>query len=220
MLPAFPMDGGRVLRALLATKMEYTRATQIAAGVGQAMAFIFGFIGLFTNPFLIFIALFVWIGAAQESSMVQMKSAIGGIPVKLAMLTDFRTLSPHDRLTRAIDLILSGSQHDFPVVDDGRVVGVLTRGDLIKALGQRGKDTAVGEVMQREFQLIEAGEMLESAFARLQACACHTLPVMQQNKLVGLVTMDNVGEFLMIQSALRGEKGPGLLNSRLRVLRA
>jgi CBS domain-containing protein len=168
---------------------------------------------------LIFIALFVWIGAAQESSMVQMKSAIGGIPVKLAMLTDFRTLSPHDRLTRVIDLILSGSQQDFPVVDGERVVGVLTRGDLIKALGQRGKDTAVGEVMQREFQFIEAGEMLENVVARLQSCACHTLPVLHQNKLVGLVTMDNVGEFLMIQSALRTEKRTGLLNSRLRILR-
>jgi Zn-dependent protease len=219
MLPAFPMDGGRVLRALLATKLEYTRATQIAAGVGQAMALTFGFVGLFTNPFLIFIALFVWIGAAQESSMVQMKSAIGGIPVKLAMLTDFRTLSPQDRLTRVIDLILSGSQQDFPVVDGERVVGVLTRGDLIKALGQRGKDTAVGEVMQREFQFIEAGEMLENVVARLQSCACHTLPVLHQNKLVGLVTMDNVGEFLMIQSALRTEKRTGLLNSRLRILR-
>lgn len=205
LLPAFPMDGGRVLRALLATKMEYTRATQIAAGIGQGMAFLFGLIGLFSNPFLLFIAFFVWIGAAQESSMVQMKSAIGGIPVKLAMLTDFRTLAPHDKLVRAVELILSGSQQDFPVVENGRVVGVLTRSDLLMALAKHGQNTPVAEVMQREFHVVDSAEMLETAFTRLQACACHTLPVVRNGELAGLVTMDNVGEFLMIQTALSGK---------------
>jgi Zn-dependent protease/CBS domain-containing protein len=209
LLPAFPMDGGRVLRALLATKMEYTRATQIAAGIGQGMAFLFGLAGLFSNPFLLFIAFFVWIGAAQESSMVQMKSAIGGIPVKLAMLTDFRTLAPSDTLSRAIELILSGSQQDFPVVENGRVVGVLTRNDLLLALAKRGQDTPVTEVMQREFQVVDSAEMLETAFQRLQACACHTLPVVRNGELAGLVTMDNVGEFMMIQSALSGNRVRG-----------
>ncbi len=209
MLPAFPMDGGRVLRALLATRKGYARATQIAAGIGQGMAFLFGFIGLFTNPFLLFIAFFVWIGAAQEASMVQMKTAVGGIPVKLAMLTNFQTLSSHDTLNRAIELILAGSQQDFPVVDDGKVVGVLTRGDLLMALGKSGKDTSVRDVMQRNFETVEATEMLEGAMARLQNCQCHTLPVLQQGQMIGLVTMDNIGEFVMIQSALAGEKAPG-----------
>ncbi|MDZ7292001.1 MAG: site-2 protease family protein [candidate division KSB1 bacterium] len=209
-LPAFPMDGGRVLRALLAMRMEYTRATQIAASIGQGMAFLFGFIGLFTNPFLLFIALFVWIGAAQEASMVQMKSAVGGIPVKLAMLTDFRTLAPDDTLTRAIELILSGSQQDFPVVENGRVVGVLTRNDMLVALAKKGQNALVADVMQREFQVVDSAEMLETAFTRLQTCACHTLPVVSDQQLIGLVTMDNVGEFLMIQSALRGGKGSGM----------
>jgi Zn-dependent protease len=209
LLPAFPMDGGRVLRALLATKMEYTRATQIAAGIGQGMAFLFGLAGLFSNPFLLFIAFFVWIGAAQESSMVQMKSAIGGIPVKLAMLTDFRTLAPYETLARAVELILSGSQQDFPVVENGRVVGVLTRSDLLLALAKRGQDTPVAEVMQREFQVVDSAEMLETAFQRLQACACHTLPVVRNGELAGLVTMDNVGEFMMIQSALSGKRMAG-----------
>lgn len=205
LLPAFPMDGGRMLRALLATKMEYTRATQIAAGIGQGMAFLFGLAGLFSNPFLLFIAFFVWIGAAQESSMVQMKSAIGGIPVKLAMLTDFRALAPHDTLARAVDLILSGSQQDFPVVENGRVAGVLTRSDLLLALAKSGQNTPVEEVMQREFQVVDSTEMLETAFQRLQACSCHTLPVVRNGELAGLVTMDNVGEFLLIQSALSGK---------------
>ncbi|MBI2882685.1 MAG: site-2 protease family protein [Candidatus Methylomirabilis oxyfera] len=96
LIPAFPMDGGRVLRAFLAMRMEYTRATQVAAGLGQGIAVLFGFIGLFTNPFLLFITLFVWIGAGQEASMAQMKSVLGGIPINRAMLTDFRTLSARD----------------------------------------------------------------------------------------------------------------------------
>ena len=206
LIPAFPMDGGRVLRALLALRMEYTRATQVAASIGQGLAFLFGFIGLFTNPFLLFIAFFVWIGAAQEASMVQMKSALGGIPVSRAMLTDFRTLSPHDSLARAVELVLTGAQQDFPVVGNGHVEGVLTRGDLLTALTQQGQGALVRDVMRHEFQTVDSFEMLEKAFARLQDCDCHTLPVTHNGRLVGLVTMDNVGEFLIIQAALRPAK--------------
>jgi Zn-dependent protease len=210
MLPAFPMDGGRVLRAVLARRMEYTRATQTAANVGQGMAFLFGFAGLFGNPMLLFIALFVWIGAAQESTAVQLKSALGGIPVARAMLTDFRTLEPGDSLARAAELILAGSQHDFPVTDSGRLMGVLTRADLMGALSTQNMQRPVAEVMQREFQIADSSDMLEAAMARLQACACRTLPVVHEGRLVGLVTMDNIGEFVLIHAALTGKPAPRL----------
>jgi Zn-dependent protease len=206
LLPAFPMDGGRVLRALLATRMDYAAATHAAATAGQAMALVFGFVGLFSNPFLLFIAFFVWIGAAQESAMVQMRRALGGIPVAQAMVTQFRSLSTTDTLKRAIDLILSGEQQDFPVLEGGNLVGVLTRGDMLKALAERGQDAPVPEVMQRHFQLAGPLEMLDAAFERLRECSCRTLPVVHRDQLVGLVTMDNVGEFLMIQSALKGSR--------------
>jgi Zn-dependent protease/CBS domain-containing protein len=203
LLPAFPMDGGRILRAILALRMEHVRATRIAAVIGQAMALVFGFIGLFTNPFLLFIALFVWIGAAQESSMTQMKSALGGIPVSRAMVTNFQALDADDTLERAVELILAGSQHDFPVVRDGRPVGILTRADLMRALAGGRRQAHVSEVMQREFQPIDSFDMLDAAFRQLQQCSCHTLPVMRAGRLVGLLTSDNVGEFIMIQSALK-----------------
>jgi CBS domain-containing protein len=151
---------------------------------------------------LVFIALFVWIGAAQESSIVQMRSALGGIPVERVMITDFRSLSPHEPLSSAVEHILAGSQQDFPVVEEGRVVGILTRSDLLTGLTKRGQQAEISEVMQKKFETAAPSEMADRVFARLQRCDCHTLPVLRNGELVGIVTMENVGEFLMIQSAL------------------
>lgn len=204
MLPAFPMDGGRALRALLAMRMEYSRATRIAAGIGQGFALLFGFLGLLFNPFLIFIAFFVWIGAGQEATMTQMKSALAGIPLADAMITEFRTLSVEDRLSRAVDLLLSGTQQDFPVVDGNTVVGVLTRADLLSALARLGREAPVAEVMQREFQTAEPTEMIDVVFLRLQGQTCHTVPVLKNERLIGLITMENVGEFISVQTATAG----------------
>ena len=202
LIPAFPMDGGRVLRALLGLRMEYVRATQVAAHVGQAFAFLFGFIGLFSNPFLLFIAFFVWTGASQEASMVQMKRSISGIPVTRAMLTDFAMLTPRDTLSRVVGLILAGSQHDFPVIQDGQVVGILDRDTFMSALSARGQSTPVAEVMRREVSEIDSHEMVEAALRRLQENGSKTLPVTHNGQLVGLVTSENITEYLMIRSAL------------------
>jgi len=210
LLPAFPMDGGRVLRALLASRMEYTKATQTAASIGQGMAFLFGLAGLFLNPFLLFIAFFVYIGAAQEASTVQMKTSLAGIPVARAMITDFRTLSPSDPLSRAVELILAGTQQDFPVVDQGTVVGILTKSDLLSALARRGDADPVAEVMQRDFQVAHSHDMLESVLERLQECPCHTMPVVRNGDLVGLLTTENLGEFMLIQAALGARRAQKL----------
>ena len=203
MIPAFPMDGGRVLRALLATRQEYSRATQIAANIGQGIAVFFGLIGLFYNPLLLFIAFFVWIGAAQEAGAAQMESAIGGIPVQQAMLTDFKTLQTSDSLDRAVELTLAGSQKDFPVVDNGRIEGILTQTDMLKALSARDQHPTVSSAMQKDFVTVDSLEMLETAFTRLKDCNCHTLAVTFKGKLVGLLTMDNLGEYMRIQAAMK-----------------
>jgi Zn-dependent protease/predicted transcriptional regulator len=203
MLPAFPMDGGRVLRALLATKIEYARATQIAANIGQAMALVFALLGFFTNPFLMFIALFVWIGAAQEAGMATMKAALGGIPVSRAMMTNFSTLRPTDTLQRAIELVLATPQQDFPVLEDSSVVGILPSRDLMIALQQDGPGSLVERVMRRDFVSLDANEMLDVALARIHTAeCCTTAPVLQQHAIVGLLTADNINDFLQIASAL------------------
>jgi Zn-dependent protease/CBS domain-containing protein len=203
LIPAFPMDGGRVLRALLARRMEYPQATLVAARVGQLMAFVFGFVGLFTDPFLVFIALFVWLGAEQESAMVQMHNSLGAIPVQQAMLTHFQTLQPDDRLSKAVEHVMDGWQQDFPVVFGDRVMGMLTRGDLMRALAQGGGDTLVRTVMIRDSATVDSHEMLETALATMREAKSRSVPVLHDGELVGLLTMDHVGELLTIQTALR-----------------
>jgi Zn-dependent protease len=207
LIPAFPMDGGRVLRALLGLRMDHLRATQIAASVGQALAFVFGFAGLFGNAGLLFIAFFVWIGAEQEANMARVKFALGGVPVSRAMQTRFDVLSPTDSLGRAVDLILAGSQHDFPVVEGGRLVGMLDRERLIRSLSAGGAEQLVSAAMRSDLPPIDSHEMVEQALARLNESQTKTLPVTHAGQLAGLLTSENVTELLMIRSALRARPG-------------
>jgi len=202
LLPAFPMDGGRVLRAFLAMRLDYARATRVAATIGQGMALLFGFVGLFTNPFLLFIALFVWIGAGQEAAAAEMKSSLTGVLVREAMLTDFQALAPDATLADASRLLLAGSQQDFPVVERGQVVGLLVRADLFQALRERGQHVPVAAVMRRDFAVVRPEELLEAAFSHVRAEKGLALPVLQQGQLVGLLTAENIGEFFMIRAAL------------------
>lgn len=205
LLPAFPMDGGRVLRALLATRLSYTRATQIAASIGQACAFIFGFLGLFGNPLLIFIALFVYMGASQEATLAQLKDISRSFPVSSAMVREFRSLPQTATLQEAVDALLATSQHDFPVMDEtgSSVAGVLTRHDLIAALRKHDPQIQVGEVMRRDIPTVTTGTRFEEAFRIMQECNCPVVPVLDgMKRLVGLLTPENVTELMMVHSAM------------------
>jgi Zn-dependent protease/CBS domain-containing protein len=204
LLPAFPMDGGRVLRALLATRMNYARATQAAATIGQGFAFLFGFVGLFGNPFLLFIALFIYIGASQEAALAQLKAVSRTFPVSSAMVREFRTLAKDATLAEAVDALLATSQHDFPVIDEnGGVAGILTRHDLIAALRKNDPQIRVGDVMRRDIPTVTTGTRFEEAFRIMQECNCPAVPVLDSMKrLVGLLTPENVSELMMVQSAM------------------
>jgi Zn-dependent protease/predicted transcriptional regulator len=204
LLPAFPMDGGRVLRAALAYKMDYARATRVAAGVGQVMAALFFVWGLMGNPMLLLIAVFVYMGAQAEAQMAEIRFSIGDIRVRDAMITDFTVLPADATLKQAADLLLAGSQQDFPVVDGERIVGVLSRGDLMKALASKGLSAPVAEVMRRECGPVDEGAAVERVFDRMQQSQCPLVPVTRRGKLVGMLTMENIGEWIMIRSALRG----------------
>jgi Zn-dependent protease len=206
LLPAFPMDGGRMLRAVLATRMSYTQATNIAAGIGQFMAITFAIGGLFFGqPMLLFIALFVYLGAEGESRMVQIRALLRDVPVRDAMMTRFRTLTVDDPLQRAADELLAGTQQDFPVMADGKFSGMLGRDALVRGLKESGPQANVGELMTPECRTVSERDLLERVMEQMREAGCSTLPVVRGEQLVGLVSLENVGELMMIRSALRHE---------------
>lgn len=202
LLPAFPMDGGRVLRALLAARLGRRRATIIAANVGQAMAIVFGVVGFFHNPMLIFIAVFVYLGAQAEAGMVEMQSALAGLRVRDAMMTRFRSLTTGDSLDVAVKELLAGSQHDFPVLEGGHVVGILRRNDLVKSLSEGRPGTRVADAMSRNCPTVDAAAMLTTAIEALRENDCAATPVLSEGRLVGLLTLENVSELVLVNTAM------------------
>ena len=209
LVPAFPMDGGRVLRALLALRMGFTRATAAAATVGQALAWGAGSIALFThNWWLLIIAVFVVLGAEAEAGFVKTRSALDASRVEDIMIREFRALTVTEPLAEAVKHSLAGFQQDFPVLADGRVVGVLTRRRLLAGLSSAGDRAPVGDFMLGDFRTAFAWESTGEAFQRLQDCDCQAMPVLHDGRLVGVLTADNLGEYVLIQSALRVSSPP------------
>jgi stage IV sporulation protein FB len=212
LIPAFPMDGGRVLRALLAMRMNYRRATEIASAVGQGLALLFGLAGFaIGNFFLILIAVFVWFGASQEGRAVEIRTVLGKAKVRDAMIRSPRTLAPNDPLTRAAELTLNTSQADFPVIDTAeRVVGLLTADDLIRALHQQ-PGQAIGTAMRRDFPVATPEEPLVDVQARFGQTALRAMPVVEPDgHLAGLLTAADVSEayrLLAVQPALVRDDG-------------
>ncbi len=202
LLPAFPMDGGRVLRAALAMRMGRVQATQTAAKIGQGLALWLGLIGLLYNPFLIFIALFVWIGAAAEAEMETVRSSLDHVTTGEAMLTEFHSLSPQDSLARVIELTLEGSQKDFPVMANEEMVGVLTQDDLLRGLQADGEHGRVADWMRRDVQTADIAEPLNGVLERLRESRSPLLAVLQDGRVAGVINLDNIMELIRIQTML------------------
>jgi Zn-dependent protease/predicted transcriptional regulator len=208
LLPAFPMDGGRVLRALLALRLGRRRATAIAANIGQGMAILFVILGFFYNPFLILIGIFVYLGAQAEAAQVEMQSALAGLYVRDAMMTNYRTLEVQDTLDKAVTELLAGSQQDFPVMNNEKPVGMLRRNDLVKALSEGRHDVAVAKSMCSDCDTVDEAVSLEKAVESMRARQCATMPVMSGGRMVGLLTLENVTEMIMINTAMSPDAPP------------
>lgn len=207
LVPAFPMDGGRVLRALLAFRIDYARATRIAATVGQFLAIGFAFLGLNGNPMLLLIALFVWIGAEGEARMVQERATLRGIPVRAAMLTDYKILNPSSTLGQAAELLLAGAQQDFPVMGEGQPDRLLTRSGLMAALASGGRDALVASAELVRLGQVGADDPLGPALIRLREEGDACLEVIEGGRPIGLLTAENIGELLMVRAALAENGG-------------
>jgi stage IV sporulation protein FB len=208
LIPAFPMDGGRVLRAVLALWYPRTQATNIAARIGQALAFVFLFFGLMGNPMLIFIAIFVYLAATAEAQSVGLIDVSRNLGVRDAMITRFETLGPQATIGEAAELLLRTTQHEFPVVDGGgKLRGMLTRNAMVQALSKTGRDAPVLDAMTGDIPTVGLGARLEAALQRLQGRSAPAVGIVDgDGRLVGYVTPENIGELMMVENAGLGLK--------------
>lgn len=203
LLPAFPMDGGRVLRAALAMKMSYPKATRTAATIGQGMAVLFALFGLLHHQYmLLFIAIFVWIGASNEADAVEEDSLMDGLHVRDAMLTDYRRVSPEDSAPHIVQLILQGWQADFPVVHEGHFLGIVSRQDVAKVLESSQPGQVVSQFMQPCTSHCAPDDALDVSLESLRSSKLPLLPVLKDGRLAGLLTSENVLEAIMFRRAL------------------
>lgn len=203
MIPAFPMDGGRVLRALLSFKLERTKATRIAASIGQLLAIGFVFFGLFHNPILIFIGVFIFLGAQAESSYTQTQSLLHGSLVKDVIMHNFTILDVTDTIETAVTMLLDGQATDFLVVNDKQVAGTLSRNQIIKTLSEQGQQTPVGSVIRADIPALTPEMPLEEAYKLFQQDRYALLPVLQNDQVIGIVDLENVHEYIMVKGAVK-----------------
>jgi len=205
LIPAFPMDGGRVLRALLSMRYSRVRATEIAGTIGQFAAFAFGFLGLVAgNVLLIFVAIFVYLAATAETQAIGLQDAARAVDVRDAMISRFESLPVTAHLEQAAQALLRTTQHEFPIVDGaGRLRGVLTRTGLVAGLQQSGGQGPVVEAMVADIPVVRDHEKLGTALEYLQKGAAPAVGVVDAGGgLVGYVTIENIGELMMLRSAV------------------
>lgn len=198
LIPAFPMDGGRVLRSLLAKKMSHARATRIATQIGQGFALLMGLWGFTSGSWtLAIIAIFIWMGAGQENQGVQIKHIFGEVTVSNVMTRSPQVLRVNDTLSKAIELTLSTSQADFPVLEWGskQVAGLLSEKDLLRGLHSLDASAAVREVMSTQIVYAHPDDMLNSVQQKMLQKRLQAIPVVNNDgDLVGLLTTNDVNE--------------------------
>jgi len=204
LIPAFPLDGGRILRALLATRLGAVRATDISSAVGQLFAVAFFLIGLLGgNIVLALIAVFIFFGATGEAQMVRQQQKTRGLTVSDVMGTKPRTetVTPSHTFGQVLDMVIHGYQEDFPVVDEeGNLVGIITRNEIMTAAHSPDRYASVRDVMKTDFPTISPDADLFTDGARiLQESGLRALPVVKAGDLVGMLTMDDIGQAALLR---------------------
>lgn len=202
-IPAFPMDGGRILRALLSMRMDRVVATQLAANLGQLVAVGFFFFGLLYNPILALIGVFVFFGAKGENIMVQQMTLLRGYKARDAMMTNITVLDPEASVEDIVEVILAGAERDFIVAnsDGSRPVGIVYNQDLIRAL-RKNKSLTVQDIMSREFDSVAPSDDLMDIYRKMQSPKASLFPVIENHHLVGAIDMTNINEFMIFKSSL------------------
>ena len=193
LIPAFPMDGGRVLRSLLAMRLDYVRATRIAATVGRGVAILMGIYGLFNGGiFMVLIAIFIFTGATQEERLVRLRASLRGYTVQQSYSPSAYQLSPYHNLQHVVDFMLISGQSSFPVSQGELYVGFLTRGRLEPALQTRGRHTWISDVMRRDVQPVSLTTDIYKVQQRLDGEQLDALPVVENGRCLGIITRRNI----------------------------
>lgn len=202
LLPAFPMDGGRILRASLAFFLKRTTATHIASSIGQLLAIGFILVGFFSNPILVLIGLFIFIAAQIESDYVMIQSRLHGYTVRDAIMKNYQSIDANASIEKAIELLLNSQYETFLVIQNDIAVGTLNRADIIIALEKFGQKEIIQNIMNKKFVTLQAESTLENAFQQSQQSNIILMPVLDQNKLIGTIDATNIIEFIQINEAL------------------
>lgn len=202
LIPAFPMDGGRVLRALLSFRLNRVLATRIAATIGQVIAVMFVFAGFFNNPFLIFIGLFVFLGAMAEAEMVKSESVLKGNTVADIVMKQVPMLQIQDTVNKAVDELMNGQCKNFLIMNGNTPAGTLNREGIIKALQQKGASAAIESVMDNNLGYIDINDSAENAFMLLQQYKYPLIIVTKGKQFYGAVDMENILEYIMLRNAV------------------
>lgn len=201
LIPAFPMDGGRIFRAILSMKVGRIKATQIASSLGKFLALLFFLYGLFYGIILSVIAVFIWFGAHSENIMIQQIELMRGYKIRDAMITEFTRLSPHDNLKSVVDKILATTEQDFLVTENGEIAGILFMADLSRAIKESGKEANVGKVMRTNIIYLDTEDDLSTAYQKLNRENRNFFPVLENDEIAGVIDMNNINEFLTFRSA-------------------
>lgn len=202
LIPAFPMDGGRMLRALLAMKFDRYTATRIAVGIGQVIAFIFILLGFYSSPFLIFIGIFIILTGQAEAHYAGAKSILSGYAVKDVLMKEYKTIAENETIKTAVEMLLNGQSKNFLVIENNKPSGTLSRDEIIKGLVERGENERIHTVMNRNLILLNADSPLESAYHKSIENKSNLMAVMENNQLIGVLDTENILEFIMVKNTL------------------
>ncbi|TVR73841.1 MAG: site-2 protease family protein [Marinilabiliales bacterium] len=203
LIPAFPMDGGRLFRSALSIRMSKLKATRIAKDIGQIFAIMFIITGFFHNPFLIIIGFFILLGAKGEYEMMKYRDILNNYTVRDVIKKDYEELDENDNLATAAEKFAHTSPRGFVVTSGGKYAGILTRNDLIRGLNTNGKEGRVGDLAGGTEEDIDTDMVLFDAFKKMQMKKLDIVPVTEKGKFAGIIELEGINEFFLIRNAIR-----------------
>lgn len=212
LIPAFPMDGGRILRAILSSRMQRAKATRIAARVGQFIAIAFILLGFLYNPFLSLIGVFVFIGAQAETTMEYARSVLNSFKVGDLLMHSYSSFHPAEPLSKAVSLMLDSQERSFIIKDDGQVRGILSKKEILNGLSQFGENVPIEQIMRTKVPVLHGDDSINEVMLNFPSGTETLMPVFEGEEMIGVINLENINEFIEIKAALKESQRPETTN--------